>query len=44
MSLGEAAAQLGRGLFAGAAGTVAMTVSSSLEAKLRNRGAEHSSR
>ena len=39
MRLGEAVAEVGRGLFAGAAGTVAMTVSSSLEAKLRNRGA-----
>jgi hypothetical protein len=40
MSLGDvAAAFFGRGLFAGAAGTAAMTVSSSLEARLRGRGA-----
>ncbi len=36
--LGEIAAEVGRGLFAGAAGTVAMTASSTLEAKLRERG------
>jgi len=35
---GDTAAAVGKGLFAGAAGTVAMTVSSSLEAKLRDRG------
>ena len=39
MRIGEIAAEVGRGLFAGAAGTVAMTISSSLEAKLRNRAA-----
>jgi len=38
MGLGDTAAAVGRGLFAGAAGTAAMTVSSSLEAKLRERG------
>ena len=38
MRLGDTAAAVGRGLFAGAAGTGAMTVSSSLEAKLRDRG------
>lgn len=36
-SVGDAASAVGRGLFAGAAGTVAMTVSSTLEMKLRNR-------
>ena len=35
--LGDTAAAVGKGLFAGAAGTVAMTISSSLEAKLRGR-------
>ncbi|MCA1704935.1 MAG: hypothetical protein LC808_17390 [Actinobacteria bacterium] len=35
--LGEIAAAVGRGLFAGAAGTAAMTVSSTLEMKLRGR-------
>jgi len=39
MGLGDTAAAVGKGLFAGAAGTAAMTVSSSLEAKLRERGA-----
>ncbi len=39
MNLGDIAAAVGKGLFAGAAGTAAMTVSSSLEAKLRDRGA-----
>ena len=39
MRIGEIAAEVGRGLFAGAAGTVAMTISSSLEAKLRDRAA-----
>ncbi len=39
MGLGDVAAAVGRGLFAGAAGTAAMTASSSLEAKLRDRGA-----
>ncbi len=38
MTLGDTAGAVGRGLFAGAAGTVAMTVSSTLEAKLRDRG------
>lgn len=39
MSWGDAAGALGQGLLAGAAGTAAMTVSSSLEAKLRGRAA-----
>ncbi len=39
MKLGDVAAAVGKGLFAGAAGTAAMTVSSSVEAKLRGRGA-----
>lgn len=39
MNLGEVAAAFGKGLFAGAAGTAAMTVSSTLEARLRERGA-----
>jgi len=38
VTLGDTAAAVGRGLFAGAAGTAAMTVSSTLEAKLRDRG------
>ena len=38
MGLGRIAAAVGQGLFAGAAGTAAMTVSSTLEAKLRERG------
>ncbi len=38
MGLGDTAGAVGKGLFAGAAGTVAMTVSSTLEAKLRERG------
>ena len=38
MGLGDTAAAVGRGLFAGALGTAAMTVSSTLEAKLRERG------
>jgi hypothetical protein len=38
MGLGDVAAAVGRGLFAGVAGTAAMTVSSTLEAKLRDRG------
>jgi len=37
MKLGEFAGAIGRGLFAGAIGTVAMTVSSTLETKLRDR-------
>ncbi|MBA3262294.1 MAG: hypothetical protein H0T69_07490, partial [Thermoleophilaceae bacterium] len=39
MGLGDTAAAVGKGLFAGAVGTAAMTASSSLEAKLRDRGA-----
>ncbi len=39
MKPGEIAAAFGKGLFAGVAGTAAMTVSSTLEAKLRGRGA-----
>jgi hypothetical protein len=39
MKLGDVAAAVGKGLFAGAAGTAAMTVSSTVEAKLRGRGA-----
>jgi hypothetical protein len=39
MGLGDTAAAVGKGLFAGAAGTAAMTASSSIEAKLRDRGA-----
>jgi hypothetical protein len=35
--LGDVAAAVGKGLFAGAAGTVAMTVSSTIEMKLRGR-------
>lgn len=38
-SLGDVAADCGKGLFAGLAGTVAMTVSSTLEMKLSGRGA-----
>ena len=38
MGIGDTASAVGKGLFAGAAGTVAMTVSSTLEAKLRERG------
>lgn len=37
--LGDVAAAVGKGLFAGVAGAAAMTVSSTLEAKLRGRGA-----
>jgi len=36
--LGNLAASVGKGLFAGVAGTVAMAVSSTVEAKLRDRG------
>ncbi|MBA2530152.1 MAG: hypothetical protein H0V19_09385 [Euzebyales bacterium] len=39
MGLGQVGAALGKGLLAGVAGTAAMTVSSSIEAKLRDRGA-----
>jgi hypothetical protein len=35
--IGDLASAVGRGLFAGAIGTAAMTVSSTLEAKLRDR-------
>lgn len=38
-TLGDVAANVGKGLFAGAAGTVAMTVSSTLEMKISGRGA-----
>jgi hypothetical protein len=38
-SLGDIAADFGKGLFAGAAGTAALTVSSTLEMKLSVRGA-----
>lgn len=38
MSLSNMASAVGRGLFAGAVGTVAMTVSSTIEAKMRDRG------
>lgn len=37
MKLGEIAAAFGKGVFAGVAGTAAMTVSSTLEMKLRER-------
>lgn len=37
MKLGEVAASVGKGLFAGVAGTAAMTVSSTLEMKIRGR-------
>ncbi len=39
MKIGDVAAAFGKGLFAGVAGTAAMTASSTLEMKLRNRGA-----
>lgn len=39
MGLGQVGAALGKGLLAGMAGTAAMTVSSTIEAKLRGRGA-----
>ena len=39
MSIGDVAANFGKGLFAGAAGTAAMTVSSTLEMKLSGRAA-----
>ena len=39
VSLGDIAANFGKGLFAGLAGTAAMTVSSTLEMKLSGRGA-----
>jgi hypothetical protein len=39
MNLGDVAASIGKGLLAGAAGTAVMTVSSTVEAKLRGRKA-----
>src|SRR5215210_9462375 len=39
MKLGDVAAAVGKGLFAGAAGTAAMTLSSTMEMKLRGRPA-----
>ena len=39
MKIGDVAAAFGKGLFAGVAGTAAMTASNTLEMKLRNRGA-----
>jgi hypothetical protein len=39
MSMGDVAAGFGKGLFAGVAGTAAMTVSSTLEMKLSGRPA-----
>jgi hypothetical protein len=39
VKLGDVAAAFGKGVFAGAAGTVAMTVSSTIEMKLRGRPA-----
>lgn len=39
MTVGNVAAAVGRGLFAGVVGTAAMTVSSTLEMKLRGRAA-----
>src|SRR3712207_9240685 len=39
MKLGDVAAAVGKGLFAGAAGTAAMTLSSTIEMKLRGRPA-----
>lgn len=39
MGLGRIAASIGKGLFAGAAGTAAMTLSSTIEQKLRDREA-----
>lgn len=41
MKLGEIAASVGKGLFAGVAGTAAMTVSSTLEMKIRDRHASN---
>jgi len=38
MRLGDVASDVGKGLFAGAAGTVLMTISSTIEAKLSDRG------
>lgn len=39
--LGELASSLGKGLVAGAVGTAAMTISSTIEMKLRDRGASN---
>lgn len=39
--LGDVAADVGKGLFAGAIGTAAMTVSSTLEMKIRSRAASN---
>lgn len=39
MTTGDVAGAVGKGLFAGAVGTVAMTISSTLEMKLRGREA-----
>jgi len=39
MTVSDIAAGIGKGIFAGVAGTAAMTVSSSVEAKLRGRAA-----
>lgn len=39
MSMGDVAAAVGKGLFAGAVGTAAMTLSSTLEARVREREA-----
>lgn len=39
MSIGDVAANVGKGLFAGLAGTAAMTVSSTAEMKISGRGA-----
>ena len=39
MSIGDVAANVGKGLFAGVVGTAAMTVSSTLEMRLSGRGA-----
>lgn len=39
MKLGDVAAAVGKGLFAGVVGTVAMTASSTIEMKLRGRPA-----
>ena len=41
MRLGDVAAAFGKGMFAGAIGTVAMTASSTLEMKLQGRGASY---
>lgn len=41
MKLGDVAADVGKGLFAGVAGTAAMTVSSTLEMKVRGRPASN---